>query len=253
MAAWQEHYRLAVLKVLSFIPDAKAVVNVELEARTAAGDAREFPLSPPPRPGEARSGEARGSEGRPNESNENAIYRLDPAAQESGLAPARVTVSVSIPRGYYEQLWRQRHAADADEIDRRVPAEEVNALAAEENQKLRAAVAQVIPGCSDPGVAAQRISVNLFERLTPTSEPRTPAWLAKANSPAVVGLGTLVLVILWLAASWLRPKTPPAESPRLNVVDADGVRAAKIQLAQMVESDPQAAAKILRDWLAKAG
>jgi|GEM_PF-3500645 len=244
MTAFQEYYRQAVLDVLAYIPEATAVVNVELDQ--SPHDSRGSPLAPPPRPGEPGA--------------DNAVFRPDFSAhsESRGYTPDRITVSISIPRTWYEQLWQQRNPSEQGQAVRKPSNLEVSMLAQDENAKLRAAVAQVIPGCTDPTTAAQRISVNWFERLTPVSDvrpaPGALAWLAP-YSGAIGIVSMLVAGVLILGPMFRsKPKDEPGPAgPRLGVIGAETTAAVRAELAQMVESDPAAAARILRDWLGKAG
>ncbi len=189
----------------------------------------------------------------------------------TGHTPQEVSVSVSVPRNYFVELWRTQTQAAADAEP--TPGD----LATIENfetTKIKAAVNNLLPkvvGGADP---LSRISVTQFAKVVqnpitgPTSFDKILSWL-DVNWGTLAMLG-LVLISILMMRSLLRA-SPAATSqeglfpdslfatvgPDEDVEEEDAAPLRRThtksdlrtELSELVQEDPDAAAAVLRSWI----
>jgi flagellar M-ring protein FliF len=231
---WEEQIR----KALPFVPGMTVSVNVELDSRAVG------PTTDP-------------ASGQP--------------AAAGGPLPHGVTVSVGLPRSYFENIWKKRHPAASPSVA--PDPKEVARIETEETANFRRAVVGLMPLDGEGGQPQSAVTLFSFEDLpqgglaaAPPAGWQLPQWLT-AGITALASMG---------AAAWMVIKRKnsasagPADGPAVpmpdphragpSIVSADGtVREAGSQnalldeLADMARRDPKAAAGVLRAWVADAG
>lgn len=311
---YERDWKVKIETALSLIPNVVATPNVELERVLSH---RTETLKHDPKPiavqstekSVTRSSEGAGPEGRPGyvaqgntpqaltparssasgsreEEEEsqsetlNAISGTKEYQEDVGLTPTRVTVTVSIPRSYFERLWRDRNpVAEGDPPKDPAPAD-IDKIRDEETLKIRDHVATLLPmpeGVADPTAL---VKVTEFQDVIPPEIPQPGvaenalAWLGESWS--TLGIIGLSLFSLMMLRSMLRgapaPASSKAESGSPSVVskrigaeeeaeDEDeterqrrlqrfaGGLSLRDELTELVQEDPEAAANVLRNWI----
>ena len=310
----EQHYKAKILNALCFIPNVTveptAVLNRERiskskktqydpkpvsysESEESTTRTREGGGGPGGRPGyqaqqpnvgatltASRSSGTREDEEESKRKTLNLASGEQVEKEDVGLTPKRVAVSVGIPSGYFEKIWRERNPG---EEGKETPAPDQAALGTireEESTKIKKYVAALLPpadGVSDPG---ELVNVTTFQDIKPPKLP-TPAlgqhalsWLGQYWSTlGMIGLALFSMVML---RSMIRaiPVTPPAAAmPKLFTPEAqeEAPEAAKTaaakrlrrfqtsgrslrdELSDLVQEDPDVAANILKSWIGHAG
>lgn len=187
----------------------------------------------------------------------------DSAGDEAAAAatrPVLVTASVGIPDSYCQLIWRQRDSAG------NAPSpEQLRAIEEEVAGNIKRAVTAILPTPAIGWETDRQVEVTTYEELaaTPQVEPSTP------DSP-FLGSSTLVGLFFALctggAVWWLVAKRNGADAsaPSSNT-HAAGELLSDLQegssptdavlqneLQQAIEKDPNAAAKLLNQWLRDA-
>jgi hypothetical protein len=289
--AMHAFYHRAVMDALAYVPGAVATVNVELDSRIrdATESIRNVPESTPwlvretesrvtnsntllrpfdePResPGELfpLTGPATAAEENRGREEQKIVSQERSYVEQAGLTPRKVTVAVAVPSSYYERVWLEQHP----NMHGRPTGPELELVEREENAKIRRAVAQVIPGCDRPQLVQERIAVNCFPVFAAAAGPPAHAatgWTLPVERvlPLLAsGATVLVLLVLMRAAGWTWPlaqlfarrgagsEAPAAvEEPSPAVHSGSAAR----ELSEAIEAHPAAAARALRDWIAKA-
>ncbi|HEY1065124.1 MAG TPA: hypothetical protein VGE52_03410 [Pirellulales bacterium] len=290
LQGYQTYYRGLVREALTFVPGATAVVNVELDRRLHEVHERQTFDSPPPdaEDGTAaiwsnvgrvalatldgpRSGEVSRDFDRPAGAPH---YQERRRVEEAGLTPSRVSVAVAVPEDYFNGLWRYRLSA-AGEPDRAPTPDERAALEASETEKIRRAVATVLPNVTTEEQARALVTVQPFARgehervgaeKSSSVAPAAPAAAMWPLDARLIGAVSAAVLVFLLASSLVRtaPTETPAEEAEEESVSApkgeplrgphtpprstetEGV---EDHLRRRVDEDPEAALGVLRDWL----
>lgn len=210
--------------------------------------------------------------------------RTESVTEKAGLTPSRVTVSVGIPRSYYEKVWRERNPAPAGADPKPIDPKAVDELEKAEQPKIELFVANLLPPVRDEKVqqTTKQVTVMTFQQLpsTPVLQPgvadKALFWLSQSWSTlGTIGLGMVSLLMLRSVVK----AVPSAETPRADAASlptpAEGEdepampaeqqeaaarlkRRAKSgpslrdELVDIVREDPDAAANILRNWIGSA-
>ena len=208
-------------------------------------------------------------------------------SQLAGYQTRRVQVSIMLPQSYYDKVWRigylkQNPTAAPNDIPV-PPADELTKLRTEVQQTIKSVVTQQLPrletGGNDP---TSLVEVGDYPDLPeplvpgPSASERAISWLA--GSWQAIGLGCLALAALLIARSVARTTpaaTPPQfeegfgleipASPSGEQDDAaeGGAKTAKKrmqitggslkdELADLIDSNPDVAANVLRSWIGDA-
>jgi flagellar M-ring protein FliF len=204
-----------------------------------------------------------------------------------GLTPLQARVSVGVPANYFEnvckKIWQERNPTEPGQ-----PAPKPNAAALERIRNecslmIRNHVATLLPLPESTAKAAESVTVSTFQPI-PVQEPPPPdfnetllTWLRQ--SWATLGMIALGLASLLLLRSMMRGSPPTANvqtmavsAEPLDQLDADVADKidenleSKIprpharrfdgagsplreELAELVATDPDAAASVLRNWI----
>ncbi len=311
---WEETIRGA----LSYIPQATVKVNVELNPETESEvneqrvDPKTVPLddeqskrtfntvggAPGGKPGLERQGgvlantptslASSGGNKTEEESERSRIRseatRTQSVTRKAGLTPNRVTVSVGIPRSYYEKVWRERNPTPAGTDPKPINAKDVDELEKAEQPKIETFIANLLPPVRDEKVqqTTKQVTVMTFQQLptAPVQQPSTADkaifWLSQYwTTLGTIGLGMVSLFVLRSmvrsvpAAEFPRSEAAPIPPAATNEEEAAAPaeqqeaaarlkRRAKSgpslrdELVEIVREDPDAAANILRNWIGSA-
>jgi flagellar M-ring protein FliF len=206
---------------------------------------------------------------------------LESVSTTAGLTPKRVTVSVGIPKSYFEKIWRKTTGADESQ---KPDDNAVATIERDETQKLQGYIAAVLPieaGVTDP---VRAVTVKSFVDL-PTEEIAEPtlgdqaiAWAGQYWSTlgmTVLGMFSLLMLRSIVRGGPTEAAAPsPTESapPAMNVVAPptereeesketaakkrerilkrrEGGPSLREELGELIKEDPDAAASILRSWI----
>ncbi len=200
---------------LGFIPGAVVAVNVELqpelstsEASTAnnlrAATSEEKKAATVNEPATIKSlvdavvGPAASNKAASNK--QDRIGGSDPQQiGRASLTSKRVAVSVGIPSSYYEDVWRQRHAASADSRPSQFDAEALRQIEAEVNANVKQHVVQVVPW--PEGVGQDRaglVTVTSLQRAAGAEVEHR----ATAAKPRKAGGTSMELWLVWRVWRW---------------------------------------------------
>jgi flagellar M-ring protein FliF len=198
-----------------------------------------------------------------------------------GLQPRRVTVAVSVPKSYFERLWRKRGNIDAAQ---KADENQIAPIEVAEVQKIRELIAPLLPIIEgvDP---IKPIAVKIFDDLPVDTLPEPSfatgalAWLGNYWSTlGMVFLGGFALLVLRSTvkgaatsasanepapALAIAPETVP-EEPDASADPAAKKKARtlrrrepgmslKDELTELIREDPDAAAAVLKSWIGTAG
>ncbi|MCC7084612.1 MAG: hypothetical protein IT427_06360 [Pirellulales bacterium] len=284
---YERQYREKIEAALKFVPGALATVNVELHTEVEnSSRSVKIDVKPP-------------TADRPNRDPIhapailNGMRQLDlgmanaPATIDltdaegyeirqvrlAGLTPKRVTVSIAVPRSYFEQQWRLRRASHASAQP------DLGELANIEDEirgELKRHVMQVLPMPQEEnGQTDSAVTVTVFPTAPlveiaqlPPSEPSF-AWLDE-NRGLVIAAVSLVLGLLVLRSIVriaVRGNSPPLPAGGLDDVDDSHElpgepslsfarqsrtlrpTAQREELSEFVRDNPGAAADVLRRWI----
>jgi flagellar biosynthesis/type III secretory pathway M-ring protein FliF/YscJ len=242
---YEREYQQTVTRALAYIPGILVTASVE--------------LAPP----------AAGSQ-----------VSLDAIRSGAAMAatPRRVAVSISVPSGYYEKIWRQSHPRATAKALPRPHSADLAEMQAVERRKIEQLVAPLLPRAADAAEVSS-VAVSTFEQpsdhLAENARwAQALAWATRNQRP--LGIGALVLVGLVALRSVVRsltaaPSQPGvelgsgmlADEPRESLPTAsareqlirrfDAGGSLSEELADAVREDPRAAVSILRNWIGQAG
>ena len=196
-----------------------------------------------------------------------------------------MTVSVAVPSGYYEKIWRQANPPSAGQGEKTPDAAALAELQAAEKKKIEELVAPLLPQ-REPGDAYAQVAVSVFNQF-PDPPPKelslqdnALAWLSQNSN--TLGMSCLALIGLIVLRSIIRSVAGNADAPpqghamempsTLSLVadEAPGEPAddgpqgrlrrrvpigpsLRDELADIVRDDPESAVTILRTWIGNAG
>lgn len=314
---FQKQYEANIQAALAYVPGVTVAVNVELEKdlrtsrRVQKFDPKVTPFErreetsgikssaaprggPPglqqqqPKPNQpVNIGEsAKGSTNEEDRSfieERNAVNNDVVETEEIGLTPKRVTVSVGVPSGFLEDVWRRKNSAPDGQPPQPPDAKALAQIEEEERKRIQAHVVPLIPKPADELDPTPLVTVTTFTEI-----PQDPIELPGVGTQAVgwlsenwktLGLGGLVLVSLMMVRSMVRTAPPPAKALEFNLPPisetaekkAEGQpqtagenaksrlkrkvssgQSLRDELVEMVKEDPDTAANILRGWIGAA-
>lgn len=216
------------------------------------------------------------------EETQNAVPSQHTLAQIKGMTPKRVRASVVVPTSYYRAIWKENNKP-ADGSDAREPtADDLRTIETAERKNIAGAVAPLLATLSEDEDPTAQVAVTTFQSLSSDPMP-TPALTEEALAWLGDHWGTLTTAVLaFFSLLMLRsmiksvpsPEPAPAAGRHNLALVTDQEEATdrgeeapqgtikrrfakgpsyKDDLAAMVREDPDAAATILRAWIAGAG
>lgn len=316
---YEDDFRGQIATALNFVPGAQISINVELdtEARrqvkmieydkiksvtlrsdeTTQDESRET-LGPGGVPGTRSNGSANQGQtvsqtpgvsstlAKSTQSQVVAPGQMQSTSEHLGLAPKRVTASISVPKSYFVRLWRDRNGIDESQ---KVDDNQVAAIEAARIAEMQKLIAGLLP-VSDPSDPLKPVTIIAFDDFPPADLPEPSpvtgvlAWLG--NYWSTLGMVFLGMFALLMLRSTIRggvaaeaesesPATSPATIPFTTAAEAAREEAAadkeskkpaarilkrrepgvslKDELTELIREDPDGAAAILRNWIGNAG
>ncbi len=306
---YEQEWQAKILNALAYVPGVRVTPNVELDRERERTERR---VRHDPKPvivqeaeeSSLRLHEGAGPGGRPGfvaqqpntpvqlateragsreeqEASKRQTVALTSGTQEEsvsiGLTPLRVSVSVAIPSGYFEKIWRERNPAAGDTAQ---PPEEaqLEQIRADETNKIRRLVANLLPPAEGVDDRTELVEVMTFQGFTPeelhgpTYGEQALTWLAQHWSTlGILLVAAFSLVILRSMITTAPRERLPSESfrggpsesggseqeaaasvaNRLARFDKSG-RSLRDELSELVQEDPDAAANILKSWIGQS-
>lgn len=209
----------------------------------------------------------------------NALSSQVVKSERAPLTPERVSVAVSVPTAYYEDLWRKLNPAAEGEEPKAPAPTDLDPIRQAEMAKIKEVVASLIPLPADGTDAKTLVTVSDFQTIAPPSIPEPGlaqhalTWFAESWS--TLGLLGLVGFSLLMLRSMVRSGSIPDDGPRAATARPRGAEqqeevsdenpkqrklkrfgstgaSLKDELAELVGEDPDSAANILRNWIGSA-
>ncbi|TWT43180.1 hypothetical protein [Botrimarina hoheduenensis] len=221
-----------------------------------------------------------------NVSSESVIGSSREERVELGPKLKEAWASIRIPRTYVEKVYRQQKQQAGEEPGETISREETKQLEAEIGQSVKLLARGILPQLALGEDDLKQVQI-AFVDVLPRPEPTPPGAVSDlfamvgpyANSIGMAGLAVFSLVMLRSIASSKGSPEPTGSFPPLRLdtggsasgsskgsasddepADADRPRlklkraeSLKDDLTDMVGSDPDAAAAILRSWINNAG
>jgi flagellar M-ring protein FliF len=213
------------------------------------------------------------------------VSRESRQVRKAGLTPKRVTVSVSVPSNYYEEIWQQRNPAPAGSQPKKPEAAALAQIETETNATIKKSVLGIIGPPEDASI--DPVTVTSFTSMPapiiekPSTVDHALVWFTDHASG--LGMGLLGIFSLLMVRSIVRsvPATvveeshelspagaptssapadevsqeqpsPPTSSARLRRRRSKSGPSLRDELVEIVRDDPDAAANILRNWIGSA-
>ena len=203
--------------------------------------------------------------------------------EKAPLTPRRVKVAIGVPSTYVESVWKSKYGTESAATKRRPAESELQEIESSVKEKLSAHVRSLIPQSGFSADTDLDVMVTVFPDVMPKTEIADPPpssyaiqWLAENGGR--LGLGFLALASLVLLRSMVRSAaragmnqaTSASPGPSLNDAEARGVLhdaadgpqgphrphpespGRNDEILQMVRNNPDAAAAILKSWMAGA-
>jgi flagellar M-ring protein FliF len=201
----------------------------------------------------------------------------------AGLTPKEVKVSVQVPQSYFRKVWEEQNRPEPGQPAKAPTAADLDQVQTQKITDIRSCVANLLPrpaGATDLTHfdPMQLVKVTAFSEIKPADIPPVPfrddmlTWLNQYWSTlGLIGLGMVSLVMLRSmvrsipaaepanvaaashAAAAAQPELEEAEEapaalPKTRrFAVADG--SPKDELSELVSTDPDTAANILRNWI----
>jgi flagellar M-ring protein FliF len=218
-----------------------------------------------------------------NEETQNFLPQEQVLVDYKGLTPSRVRASIALPSSYYLSVYRERNRQPDGTEPPPPTQQQIDDLESLLKESIQNAVLAILPTPPDGVEAISQVTVTSFQSLTP--DPVEPpsfadqaiAWTSQSWS--TLGMFALSIVGLVFLRSMIKSASTSAAAgtPRLAALLEEESEAkatldetntagpsrpkrrfskrpnVKEELADMVRDDPDAAASILRTWIANAG
>jgi flagellar M-ring protein FliF len=291
MHRYKRHFQDSIAQALSLVPGAIVTCNVELDTTISRSNEqlRHDPKAVPIRISETsatlksesapRSGPpglnaqqpqanaaasiaqvAKGSstdEERSTREEVNMVSQETIKTQEAGHTPKKVTVSIVVPKSYFEKVWHQQHPTPPGETPKKPDEKALAQIESLETLNIRKIAAGLLPNPDNK-------MLDLTPLVTVTTAPTTPE--VEIPSPS-----TADEALTWFGENWstlgmclaaaaenpgpqsagaLKPAAAESSRSRLKRKTTSGTL--KEDLVEMVREDPDAAANILRGWIGSA-
>jgi flagellar M-ring protein FliF len=201
-----------------------------------------------------------------------------------GLTPSQVRASIVVPSSYYLQVWKEKNRPPDGSEPPNPDTNQLQEIESSVKGDIANAVAPLLPVQADGADPLSLVTVTTFQSLSPQPIPSPPltehalSWLAESwRTLAMLALAVFSLMMVRsMLKSISAPEALSAAAPMklplaaeidaaesLEAEDEPTVGLAKRrfvkgpsykdELAAMVRDDPDAAATILRNWIANAG
>lgn len=312
---YQEEFESKVRQALSFVPGVIVTANVEIDPELRHSeqkrrvDPKTVPISvseetetnasdsggPAGQPGfqaqqpRANSPAQLGQGGKSSHTDKERSTHTEQSevstdlttTDRAGLIPKQVTVAVSVPSGYLEQLWREQNRAPPGTPAPPVDLKALAKIEEEQTSKIKMIVSSLIPQPDATTDTRPLITVTTFQQV-PLGEIAEPGmsqiaagWLVENWS--TLGMVALGLVSLVMLRSMVRTGPGPAALPDLPLPPPEPEKPVEAsteepepkapsrlkrktgqgqslreELADLVREDPDMAANILRSWIGSA-
>jgi flagellar M-ring protein FliF len=221
----------------------------------------------------------------PQESEAADLGSREQVEKESvGLTPLQARVSVSVPVSYFKRVWQERNPIEAGQPAAKPNTAALEQIRAECCAMIQKHVATLLPLPENAAKAAELVTVTIFQDI-PIQEPPPPdfnqtllSWLRQ--SWTTLGMIAVAMVSLLVLRSMVRarpvaahvqtisasaslhdeldisldggkaddsrePKIPPPHARRFS----DAGAPLREELSELVETDPDAAVNVLRNWI----
>ncbi len=197
-------------------------------------------------------------------------------SERHGLTPEKVSVAVTVPSSYVEQVWREQNPAAEGEEPAEPDAAQLATLRDDVVQDIQNLVLTLIPvpeGIADP---TSLVTVTTLQHIAPPEIPAASTttaalgWLGQhwgTLGTAFLGLFSLVMLRSMVRSAATAPDTPApmpamtpespdepeAQTPEKQLKRSrENAPSLREELAELVQEDPAAAAQILETWIASA-
>ena len=203
-----------------------------------------------------------------------------------GLTPDRVSIAIAIPASYYERVWKQQNVPTEGEEPKAPDENAIKSLKAQVIKDIEKQVNSLLPPVEGGVDPFPRVTVATFQDFPAESMPELGmsdhaiAWFGENWS--ALGMTGVAMFSLLMLRSMVR-SSPTAPSPDSAELDADATPDLAIanfddqptdgevtsslrskrrrlggpnlrdELSDIVKEDPDAAANILKSWIANAG
>jgi flagellar M-ring protein FliF len=241
-------------------------------------------------PNSARSvatseGDSKTEEGSTETTVDHVVGHKEIETETIGLTPDRVSIAIAIPASYYDRVWQQQNPT-ADGEEAKTPDENaLKALRSQHMNDIKEQVNNLLPEVQRGDDPYPRVTVTTFQDLAVEKMPElgmsdhAMAWLSQNWSTlGMTGVAMFGLLLLRSMVRSVPSSSPPllttfdASSPAdlalANIeessTDADSAAKPKLkrrsmsgpnlrdELSEIVKEDPDAAASILKSWIANA-
>ncbi|MCG8587580.1 MAG: hypothetical protein MI757_22970, partial [Pirellulales bacterium] len=241
-------------------------------------------------PNSARSvatsgGDSKTEEGDSETKTDHVVGHKETETETIGLTPDRVAIAVAIPASYYERVWQQQNPVAEGEEPKKPDENALKTLRTQIKTDITEQVNNLLPEVERGDDPYPRVTVTTFQDLAVDEIPELGvsdhaiAWVGQHWS--TLGMTGVAMFSLLMLRSMVRsvPDTssstsndsdlPPAElgiadvgespaenestpAPKLKRRDISGPNL-RDELSDIVKEDPDAAASILKTWIASAG
>jgi flagellar M-ring protein FliF len=188
------------------------------------------------------------------------------------LTPTLARASVGVPISYFKKVWQDRNAGESGQTSKAPDQAALDQICREESEKIQKHVAQLLPLPENAAKAADLVAVTIIpvqELPAPDFCENLLRWLRQSWQTLGMIAGALVTLVVLRSmvrarpvASHVQTMSPdddlPSEPPKTKTPDIPAPHARRFQsvgspvreeLSELVETDPDAAASVLRNWI----
>lgn len=220
-----------------------------------------------------------------NNETQNVVGQSEQKIAMHPLTPKKISVAVGIPDSYFKQIWHQQNPTPAGQEKPEPESAALDKIVETVTAQIRTHVARVVlsPEKEDLAETEMNVTVTKFAHLQkdelpgPSVATTALGWFGDNYQP--LGLAGLAVVSLLMIRSMVR-SLPAAPAPAVaegtiamnqtfsaggENSDAGAAAAGRLkrrtdngpslqeELTEIIREDPDAAAKILKSWIGKAG
>jgi flagellar M-ring protein FliF len=214
----------------------------------------------------------------------NTVGGTHETSESAGLTPRKATASIIVPMSYYVKVWRERNPKATEQAPDQAALDQIRT---EKTTEFRNCVLPLLPQSEPVADPSSLVQVTSVQDITPAEIPQpstkdyAAAWLAQ--NWTTVGMIVLAGIAMLMLRSMVRSAPAAASAQTQNVLsariesptqaqsqtaegDAETPQAEarlrrfsaagpslRDELSQLVQSDPDAAANVLRTWIGNAG
>ncbi len=201
--------------------------------------------------------------------------KTETTSEYAGLTPTRVRASIGVPRDLFAKIWHTRSPGNGPASPDVPSASQLLDIEQKTITQIRSTVEGLLPDLADGSGDLSAVTVTTYERfqsppeVAPTRAEAFTEWLLFNWQPiALLLLGVTSLLVLRRFAM-AAPEPEPHSVAQTTGYEEDAVRGDEIeelvgddgpqmgtrlrsQLADIVRDDPDAAAKVIRNWIGDA-